>query len=175
MNREEIGVKQFRLPIFEALGGRWMLLTAGTLAQKGHNSMTVSWGGLGVLWDKPIAVVVVRPTRYTYRFMEQAESFTLSAFGPEYRDALMLCGTKSGRDMDKLKAAGLTPIPSSRIPAPGIAQAELILECRKIYSDDVRPERFLSPDIQGHYPKKDYHRFYLGEILAIQGTPAYRS
>lgn len=174
MPRADISFDRFCLPVFDTIGARWMLLTAGRFAPPAFNMMTVSWGGLGVLWNKPMAMVVVRPSRHTYRFMESTDTFTLSAFGPEYRDALTLCGTRSGRSVDKVKQTGLTPLPSSQIEAPGFEEAELILECRKMYFDDIHPAQFLSEDIESNYKGHDYHRMYLAEILAIHGTDAYR-
>jgi flavin reductase (DIM6/NTAB) family NADH-FMN oxidoreductase RutF len=150
-----------------------MLLTSGDLAADHFNTMTVGWGSLGVMWRRPFAQVVVRPTRYTYGFMEQYDSFTLCAFPAAYRQALQLLGTKSGRDGDKITEAGLTPIVSTQVPAPGFAEADLIVECRKMYWQDMDPGHFLDPTIENHYAKKDYHRIYFGEVVAINGTEAY--
>lgn len=153
----------------------WLLLTAGEFKPGAYNAMTISWGGFGVMWDRPVAAVVVRPSRYTYQFMERGASFTVCAFPPEQKRALDLLGTKSGRDGDKIAEAGLTPLPSSRISAPGYAEAELILECRKIYGDDLRPDRFLADYIEPCYQGKNYHRLYLGEILTAHGVPKYKA
>lgn len=129
--------------------------------------MTVAWGSLGAMWNKPFVQVVVRPVRYTYEFMERYDTFTLCAFPEAYRKALSLLGSKSGRDSDKIAESGLTPIPSTKVTAPGFAEADLIVECRKIYWDDFDPAHFLLPEIAQNYPQKDYHRVYFGEIVAI--------
>lgn len=150
-----------------------MLLTNGDFTAGHFNTMTVGWGSLGVMWGRPFVQVVVRPTRYTYEFMEQYDTFTLCAFPEAYRQALQLLGTKSGRDGDKIAEAGLTPIASTLIPAPGFAEAGLIVECRKIYWQDMDPAHFLDLTIEKHYAKKDYHRIYFGEVVAINGTEAY--
>ena len=121
------------------------------------------------MWGRPFAQVVVRPIRHTFGFMEQYDTFTLCAFSQDYRQALRLLGTKSGRDGDKIAVAGLTPIASTRIAAPAFDEAELILECQKIYWDDMDPTHFVAPDIERHYPHKHYHRIYFGMILAIYG------
>jgi flavin reductase (DIM6/NTAB) family NADH-FMN oxidoreductase RutF len=92
--------------------------------------MTVAWGSMGVMWGKPFAQVVVRPVRYTFEFMEQYDSFTLCAFPAEYRQTLLMLGTKSGRDGDKIAESGLTPVVSANVAAPGFAEAELIVELR---------------------------------------------
>ena len=150
-----------------------MLLTSGDFAAGHFNTMTVGWGSLGVMWGRPFVQVVVRPTRYTYGFMEQYESFTLCAFPEACRQALQILGTKSGRDGDKIAEAGLTPIASTQVSAPGFAEAGLIVECRKMYWQDMDPSHFLDPAIENHYAKKDYHRITFGEVVAINGTEAY--
>ncbi len=152
---------------------QWFLLTSGDFAAGDYNTMTVSWGSLGVIWNRPFAHVFVRPTRHTHGFMERHDSFTLCTFAEEHRGALDLLGSRSGRDGDKIAASGLTPVASTVVAAPGFAEAELILECRKIYWDDLRPAQFLDPAIGRNYPAKDYHRIYFGEIVAIRGTDAY--
>jgi flavin reductase (DIM6/NTAB) family NADH-FMN oxidoreductase RutF len=154
---------------------QWLLLTSGDFATGRFNTMTVGWGSLGTMWGRPFAQVVVRPIRYTYQFMEEHDTFTLCAFPEDCRSALQLLGTKSGRDVDKIAEAGLTPIASTRIAAPGFAEAELIIECRKIYWDDLDPTRFLNPDIERHYPQEAYHRIYFGQIVAIWGERSYRA
>ena len=172
--RSSIPFNAFTLPVFHAFDERWLLLTTGENRPSAFNMMTVSWGGLGVIWGKPLAIVVVRPSRYTYELMEKSATFTLSAFPSEYKDQLTLCGTRSGRATDKVAATGLTPIASSVVPAPGFEEAELIIECRKQYYDDLKPEHFLSAQIESNYGGRDYHRMYFGEIVAIQGTDTYR-
>jgi flavin reductase (DIM6/NTAB) family NADH-FMN oxidoreductase RutF len=152
---------------------QWLLLTCGDFAEGHFNSMTVAWGSLGAMWDKPFVQVVVRPVRYTYQFMERYDTFTLCAFPETYRKALNLLGTKSGRDGDKIAEAGLTPIASTQVAAPGFAEAALVLECRKMYWDDFEPARFLTPEIERNYPQKDYHRIYFGAIVALFGDESY--
>jgi len=148
---------------FTLIDDDWFLLTAGKL--NGFNTMTASWGGMGVLWNKPVVFCFVRPQRYTFKFMESNEFFTMSFFDEKYRDALNLCGTKSGRQTDKIKSTGLKPIES---PKGSIfyEQAELMIECRKLYFSDVIPEHFQVEGIHANYPKKDYHRMYIGEITS---------
>lgn len=153
---------------------QWLLLTSGDFQRGDFNTMTVAWGSLGTMWGKPFVQVVVRPGRYTHDFMERYESFTLTAFGEEHRQALQMLGTKSGRDGDKIAASGLTPIASTTVDAPGFAQAELILECRKIYRQVMDPAGFLDPSIKANYPIHDYHTIYFGEITAVLGEERFR-
>ncbi len=173
MKRYPIQVEKFLVKAYAHWANQWMLLTAGDFDEGHFNTMTIAWGSFGTMWSKPFAQVVVRPTRYTYEFMEQYDTFTLCAFAKQYRQALGLLGSKSGRDGDKIGEAGMTPISSSQVAAPGFAEAELIVECRKIYWDDFEPKQFLDPSIENKYPLNDYHRVYFGEIAAISGVRAY--
>lgn len=147
---------------FKLIGNDWMLITAGT--REKFNTMTASWGGLGILWGKKVAFCFIRPQRYTYEFIENSSTFTLSFFTNEYREALNLCGKKSGREIDKAAEAGITPI---ELDNGGISfeEARLVLECRKLYYQDINPENFVDPDLDKNYSNKDYHRMYVGEIV----------
>ena len=173
MERKPIAIENFTVKAYGLFEVQWMLLTSGDFSARSYNAMTISWGSLGVMWGRPFAQVVVRPIRHTYEFMEQFDSFTLCVFPKEYRKALSLLGTKSGRDGDKIAESGLTPIASGCVAAPGFAEAELIIECRKIYWQDMDPDHFLDPEIAKNYPKQDYHRIYYGEIAAVEGIERY--
>lgn len=173
MTRIPIAAEDFIIPPHARWNAQWMLLTSGDF-QTGHfNTMTVGWGSFGTMWAKPCAQVVVRPTRYTYEFIERYPTFTLCGLPPSQRAALQTAGTTSGRNDDKIARTGLTPIPLSHVAAPGFAEADLIIECRKMYWADFEPEHFLDAGLEKHYPLKDYHRLYIGEILAIAGIPEY--
>lgn len=150
--------------IFKLIGKEWMLITAGTTDS--YNMMTVSWGCAGVLWRKPVVFTFIRPQRYTYGFVEQQAYFSICFFPENHRDILNLCGTTSGRDLNKMNVDGLNPIETPN-GAIGFKEAKLILECRKIYYDDVNPDFFQVFDIEKVYPAKDYHRFYIGEITQV--------
>ncbi len=150
-----------------------LILTAGDFAAGHYNAMAVGWGSFGTMWDRPFALVVVRPSRYTYQFIEKYPTFTLCAFPSAYRPAVDLIGSKSGRHMDKIAAAGLTPVAASAVAAPAYAEAELVVECRKIFRSEFDPSQFIDPSIDANYPNKDYHRIYFGEIVALSGTEAY--
>ena len=158
----KIDPKEIQENVFSLIGDRWMLITAGT--KEKCNTMTASWGGLGVLWGKPVATVYIRPQRYTMEFVEGSEFFTLAFFGEEYRKALALCGSKSGRDVDKVKECGFT-VMEAEGGAPYFAQAELVLVCKKAYWQDMDPAHFLDPEIETHYAQRDYHRIFIGEIV----------
>jgi flavin reductase (DIM6/NTAB) family NADH-FMN oxidoreductase RutF len=156
--------KKLKVNPFTLMENEWFLLTAG---KKGdYNTMTCGWGMLGTLWNKPVAVVFVRPTRHTFKFANKYEGFTLSFFGRRYRPALNFCGSRSGRDCDKARETGLTPVYTPRGNVY-FKEARMVLECKKIYFDDLDPGKFLTPEIIKNYPKNDYHRFYVGEVRNI--------
>lgn len=169
MTIETIDIRSFTAKSFDLFDGGWFLLTAGSFADRKFNTMTVSWGFLGTMWNRPVAQVVVRPTRYTCEFIEASPDFTLCAFPAENRKALSLLGSKSGRDGDKITEAGLTPCPASLTASPAFAEASLVIECRKIYSDAFDPRGFIDPAINDNYSGNDYHHIYIGEVLAIRG------
>ena len=162
---KNVDPKSISQNVFAAIDDQWMLLTAGDKAKA--NTMTASWGGMGVLWNKNVVTVYVRPQRYTYEFMEKGDYFTIAFFGEEWRDALKLCGAKSGRDIDKVKECGFT-LAYGAGDAPYFAEAQLVLVCKKLYFDDIEPGHFLEDDIAGkNYPSKDYHRMYIGEVVEV--------
>ncbi len=173
MERSPIDIKKFAVQPYSFFEEDWLLLTCGNFARQEYNAMTISWGSLGVMWGRPFAQVVVRPMRYTYEFMERHDSFTLCAFPAAFHTALSMLGTKSGRDGDKIAAAGLTPIASGSVDAPGYAEASLIIQCRKIYWQDMDPSHFLDASIGKIYAQRDYHRIYYGEILSVEGIASY--
>lgn len=144
------------------IGKEWMLITAGNM--ENYNTMTASWGNIGFLWGKPVATIYVRPQRYTLEYIEREECFTLSFFPEQYRKALNICGTKSGRDTDKVKEAGLTPYS----PSGGIVsfkEARLVMKCRKLYKGKLDKDAFIDKEILPKwYPGGDLHYVYIAEI-----------
>jgi flavin reductase (DIM6/NTAB) family NADH-FMN oxidoreductase RutF len=174
MTRQLISPEQFLTRPYDLWEHQWLVLTSGDFAAGRFNGMTVAWGAFGSMWARPFAQVVVRPQRYTFEFMEAYPTFTVCAFPAAFRPALNIMGTKSGRQLNKIAEAGLTPIASSVAAAPGYAEAELIVECRKLYWDDMEAGHFLEPDLAKSYPSRDYHRIFYGEILAIWGEAKYQ-
>jgi flavin reductase (DIM6/NTAB) family NADH-FMN oxidoreductase RutF len=151
--------------VFKLLDKDWMLITAG--GPDHYNTMTASWGHMGIMWNLPVAIAWIRPQRYTFKFAEKYEHFTLSFFTEEYRKALQFCGSKSGRDYDKAAETGLTPVATINGNV-FFQEARLAMECRKLYSDDLKGPKFHVPELAGkHYPSRDFHRFYMGEIIRV--------
>jgi flavin reductase (DIM6/NTAB) family NADH-FMN oxidoreductase RutF len=173
MERKHIDPHQFIAQTFTLFDKKWFLLTSGVLKRNRFNCMTVSWGSMGIMWNKPFVMVVVRPTRYTYEFMNEFDSFTLCSFAGQFHSTLEMLGSKSGRDEDKVAASGLTPIPSQVVEAPSYEEAELAIECKKMYWQDYEPRQFLDPGIILEYPNKDFHRMFFGEILDISGIRSF--
>lgn len=159
----EMCVKDYNGNIITALKNDWALLTAGN--EKNYNTMTVSWGAMGELWSEPCIFCFVRPQRYTYEFMETNDFFTLSFFGGKEKDTLNFCGSKSGREFDKAKETGLTPLTVDQ--SVSFENAETIFLCRKLAFYDIDPKGFVDKSIEKNYPNNDYHRMYIGKIEKI--------
>lgn len=150
---------------FSSIGRYGMLITAGGgVAREQWNTMTASWGSFGVYWHKKTVTAVIRHSRYTFEFVEKEPLVTFSFFAPERKNVLAVCGKISGRDADKAKESGITPV-LLEPGAVGFADAELNVVCKKIYSDDMPPDNFLDPGINKFYETNDYHRMYICEVL----------
>jgi flavin reductase (DIM6/NTAB) family NADH-FMN oxidoreductase RutF len=160
MSYKTIKPEELNGNVFNMIGHDWMLITASD--GKSTNTMTASWGGMGVLWNKPVAFCFIRPQRHTFSLTEGAERFSLSFFTEDYRQALRLCGTKSGRDTDKFAEAGLTPAYCNGVPF--VAEARLVLICRKLYADMLKKEAFTDTALLSNYKEDDFHRMYVMEI-----------
>lgn len=161
---KEISVEELKLNPATLIGKEWALLTAGN--KDGYNTMTVSWGQIGELWNKPTTVVYIRPQRYTKEFVDREETFTISVLGEDYRKALNYCGTVSGKGIDKITEAGLTPYFVDG--TAGIQEADMIMVCKKMYHDTIKPECFDETENDTKwYPQKDYHTMYIAEIQKV--------
>lgn len=164
MSFKEIKPEELKENPFDLIGKQWMLITAGD--EKKCNTMTASWGALGVMWGKPTATAYIRQSRYTKEFVDNGEYFTLSVFEEAYRKALNLCGRVSGRDTDKIQDAGLTPFNIDGTTA--FEEAKLILVCRKVYHQFMGEESFdCKENVDKWYADKDFHTMYMGEIVKV--------
>lgn len=166
---KEISVSELQFNPMTMIAKEWMLVTAGN-EQRGYNTMTASWGHLGSIWGHggglPTAVVYLRPQRYTKEFVDREELFTITVFPEECRKALGYLGSHSGRDGDKVAAAGLTPVFEGDYTY--FAEAKLTLVCRKLYRAPIVPEGFLDKGIiDEYYPQRDFHDMYIGEIIKV--------
>lgn len=142
------------------IGKDWMLITARDGERA--NAMTASWGSLGVLWNKPVCTCFIRPQRHTYGLVEGEERISMAFMSEEYRSALTYCGSHSGRDGDKLSGAGLSAVELDGVPV--IAEADVLLICRKLYIGDITEEGFVDKSLLANYKSGDFHRYYVCEI-----------
>lgn len=156
----ELDVGALRDNLFEKLNRRWMAVSAtdGTRA----NSMTAGWGGMGVMWERDVFFVMVRPCRFTYDILEKTDTVTLSFFGDGYRKELTYLGRTSGRDEDKLANCGLTPVLEGKDVY--FKEALTVLSGKIIAKMDLKSEDLTDRTLEHHYPKKDYHRIYVCEM-----------
>jgi flavin reductase (DIM6/NTAB) family NADH-FMN oxidoreductase RutF len=157
-------VKKLNDNVFHQLDDDWMLITAGDPGN--FNTMTASWGALGILWSLPVSICFIRPHRYTFEFMEASAYYTLCFLEDQYRDILQFCGTHSGKNVDKVAETGLIPL-TTETGNIYYEQCKLALECRKLYADSLKEEKFVLQNLIGkNYPKKDFHKFYIGQIIS---------
>lgn len=163
MSFKEINIKDIPECPTELFGKRWALLGAGN--EENHNIMTASWGTLGRLWNKDVAVIFVRPQRHTFELIEQEDFFTINFLDEDYRTALKLCGEKSGKDIDKFKASELTPYYVENTTA--VEQSKYSIVCKKISKSKMDPSGFLDETIKGFYKDLDYHFVFVGEIIKV--------
>lgn len=167
MTLKEVKPREIEGNPCKLIGNDWLLVCAGNKAK--YNMMTAGWAGIGVLWNKPVCFIFIRPSRYTYEFIEENELFTINFFSKngsverKFRKIMNKMGTKSGRDIDKMNVDGLTPI--EELGTVYFNEALQVLICKKVYYQDLIPEQFLSADIGKHYKQGDYHRIYVGEIV----------
>jgi flavin reductase (DIM6/NTAB) family NADH-FMN oxidoreductase RutF len=169
--KKAIPFDEFQVPAYDIWDQTWFLLTCGDYSSGKYNTMTVAWGSFGNMWNLPLAMVVVRPTRFTFEFINRYDNFTLCAFPEKYKKVVSLLGSKSGRDTSKISESGLTLIAAQKVSSPVFTEADLTIECHKMYWNDFMPEHFLDDRIHSQYEKHDYHRMFFGEILAVSGNP----
>lgn len=142
----------------------WCLITVNDHGRV--NTMTASWGGLGTLWNQPIATIFVRPTRFTHELLKNEKSFTISFFEKKYKPALSYLGSVSGRETDKIKESGLTLVQDERRDT--FEEAVMVIRCSVLYEDVIKPECFIVDGLEEKvYPKKDYHTMYIARIQEI--------
>lgn len=134
------------------------------------NTMTIGWATFGVIWGRPIAIVLVRPSRHSYRLMEETPDFTISVLPDTMGSELAFCGSRSGRDVDKFAECGLTLVAGQQVEAPAIEEAAITFECRTLHRNDLVPGAIDPAVVDQYYPEGDFHRCYFGEIVACYGN-----
>ena len=164
MSFKEMDVTELIMNPFTKISRQWMLITAGD--ENKANTMTASWGSVGFIWNKNAITMYIRPQRYTKEFVDAKDTLTVSFLPEQYREALNLCGKISGRDEDKITKAGLTLAYENGTPY--FEEAELVLVCRKMYVQEMKPECLEDSSFDAaYYPNKDYHYLYIAEIQKV--------
>ena len=153
----------YSLDIFTQFDKKWALVTAGNADS--FNTMTISWGGMGTIWNKPVATVYVRTSRFTHEFIDNNDYFTISFFPEEYKGILGVLGSKSGREMDKMHASGLTPVQVEN----GITfkEAETTFVCRKLCKQPIKLQNMPEDVVNSFYKEDTRHDMYIGEVMNI--------
>ena len=165
MSLVKTSIENLSVNPFTLIGRDWYLITAGKSVSD-YNTMTASWGSLGVMWGKNVFTCGIRPNRHTFGFVEDSEYFTMSFFDSDrYRDMLTFCGTKSGRDVDKAKETGITPTEIDGTVT--FEEAKLVFVCRRMYAQDLDEKSFTDKSALKFYEKDPYHRMYTSEIVAV--------
>ncbi|MDR2072496.1 MAG: flavin reductase [Spirochaetaceae bacterium] len=166
----KVNIREFEGSPVQRISDDWMLISAGDVSSdKGNwNTMTASWGTLGVLWNSEVIFCFIRPGRHTFGFVNSSPSFSCSFFHEKHHNALEICGSTSGRDTDKAVKAALTPVVFDD-GSIGFAEAQAVITCTKLYFHDLDPANFLlAGEIEKNYPQKDYHRMFVGKITAVR-------
>lgn len=164
MDFKKTDISSLKFNPFDSIGKKWMLITSG--AKDNFNTMTASWGQMGVIWNKNVVTCYIRPNRFTYEFIEKNDYFTLSFLGEQHRNALKICGSKSGRDCNKVQEAGITPVEIDNCIA--FEEADTVIVCRKLYRQELSLGCFTDKNAYGNaYDKDPVHVQYIAEIVAV--------
>ena len=162
MSFKEVNIKDLDENFVKLVADEWMLVAAGD--KENYNMMTASWGYFGEMWGKDTAITVIRPQRYTKEFLDSNEYFTLSFYG-DNKEIHKVCGSKSGREVNKTKETGLDPVFADNTVY--FEQARIVVICKKIYCQQLQPEFFIDKSNDEKWYDNDYHFAYIGEIEKV--------
>ncbi|MDC7124807.1 MAG: flavin reductase [Spirochaetales bacterium] len=164
MSLKEINPTELGGNVIDEISNKWMLLAAGNESK--FNFMTVSWGMMGEIWFEPAITAYVRESRYTKEFIDSNELFSMISLKDGYKKALQIAGSKSGRDIDKVKETGLTPLFIDGVPS--FEEAAYTIVCKKMYADFMPQENFIDKQaFKKAYPEGNLHTMYIGKILKV--------
>ncbi len=172
MDKQTVGTFDYLAETLHALPSGLLLVSLDR--QRRPNAMTIGWGSVGIYWGRPIFVVPVRRSRYTFECLEKTGDFTVNVLPRKLHELAAFCGTVSGRDHDKLAEANLTAAPSPHVKSPGLEECVLTYECRVVHKNEVQSEELVRELRRECYPKGDYHTLYFGEILGVAADPGLR-
>lgn len=159
---KEISAKDIKDNLIEKIANEWMLISAGSKDE--YNMMTASWGFMGEMWGKDTAVAMIRPQRYTMQFVEKSDYYALSFYG-DNKDIHKVCGSKSGKDVNKTELTGLTPVFADNTVY--FEEAKLVIICKKQYVDVLKEEKFVDKQPLKWYENKDFHNMIFGSIEKV--------
>ncbi len=163
-NYKEISPKELQENAFKLIGKDWTLVTSESDGIV--NTMTASWGGMGVMWAKNVAFIVLRPQRYTKELVDSSGRFSLTFYEEEYRKTLNYLGTVSGRNENKIDKSGLSLSFDNGVPY--FKEARLAMFCKCLYAQEYTSASFIDEKlIDLWYPKSDFHTMYIAEIEKI--------
>lgn len=164
MSLQKINIQDLKLNPFTAIGNEWFLVTAGDI--NSYNTMTASWGGVGVMWGKNVVTTVIRSNRNTFKYINDSDTFTISFFPSENKDILTYCGSHSGRDVDKVAETGLKPIQLG--DGVSFEQSKLVFVCKKLYAQELSTDNFTNKECLKWYSETNpIHTAYVGEIIDV--------
>ena len=166
MAKQEIAYDAYFQQVNKILGSTGLLLASGR-PEKPTNAMAIGWGTLGKVWGRCMWVVLVRPSRFTYQVIEEADDFTVNVPGADLAKAVSYCGSHSGRDQDKLAKAGLGVAPGREVSSGIIEACPINYECQVVGKSDIVPELLVDTVKREFYAQGDYHRVYFGQVLAV--------
>lgn len=163
MTYKKIELENMKFNPFTLIGKDWLLISAKK--EDTVNTMTASWGGVGVIWSKNVATVYIRPQRYTKEFVDHSDYFTLTFFD-DHKKELSILGAKSGRDGDKIAEVNFDV--EMIEDQPTFSQGNMVIICKKLYRDSIKHDAFIEKELDAkNYPNKDYHDMYIGEIISV--------
>ena len=157
--------EELKTNLFRMIGKDWLLICCDDKENKRENMMTASWGGMGVLWNLPVCFLFVRPQRHTYSLLETEERFSVCVLPEEWRSAHKVCGSQSGRDVNKIISTGLTEIEISGVKA--LSESEYVFVLKQLYVDTLKKDNFLDQEQLLHYPQDDFHAMYVCKIEEV--------
>jgi len=173
MAKLQVGPMEYLPETVQSLSNPGLLLVSLD-ARDRPNAMTIGWGSVGIFWSRPIFIVPVRESRYTYGCITKTGDFTVNVLPRKLADAAAFCGTVSGRDHDKFTEAHLTAVPSRKVKSPIIEECLLHYECKAVHANDLVPKALAADLRRSAYPRGDYHRFFFGEILYVRAEQNFR-
>ena len=162
---KEINAKELSANLFHKIDNEWLLICSYDRDNGRENMMTASWGGFGILWNREVCFLFVRPQRHTHKLLSEQEEFSVAVLPEELKAAHKVCGRLSGADVDKMKETGLHETELDGVRT--VAEANLVFLVKKLYEDELKKTGFLEEALLKNYPTDDFHTVYVCEIKKV--------